>query len=431
MTQIVKGDSKFTLFTAVMAIILVGTYPTSPVLHQLLIFSPKAVFVLLSIFIIYFLLKILSNSPSEKIEGHTKKLKKLLIITFIFLLYKIIFDHSPIAVRDLLVVIIALILLSINLNFLILIQRKICNIVAVIIAIAFIPVILINLEIIDMLSWHVMDLQWLNLKNTIFAKQASGDHEYFMPLYLTVIPFDLNVHEIMSGITFNRQPLIFTEWTYTWYFLAPITLYTFGREGMRYKKFTITLFLLALAMGLSVWGIIISLASIIFAKILRLMGSKALLLIIFSITLILGAFNAEDFLEILGGNKLDQYLYFSETIDLKEHLSLSGAFGDPRAVIGGHKSYGSLYILVSYGVIGALLYLSMLMIYLMAIVNVLTLQENSNRSINYTAVAVLISIFIGFKVPYFINLLQALLGIILIKQCDYWAKNKDAASLSP
>lgn len=430
MTQIVMGCSKITLFTAVMAIILVGTYPTSPVLHQLLIFSPKAVFVLLSIFIIYFLLKIVSNSPSEKIEGLTKKLTKLLLITFIFLLYKIIFDDSLIAVRDLLVVIIALILLSINLRFLILIQGKICNIIAIIITIAFIPVILINLEIIDILSWHVLDLQWLSLKNTIFAKQASGDHEYFMPLYLAVIPLDLNVHEIMSGIAFNRQPLIFTEWTYTWYFLAPITLYTFGRGGMRYKKFTITLFLLALVMGLSVWGLIISLASIIFSKILRMMKSKALPIIILSITLLFGVFNAQDFLEILGGNKLDQYWYFSETIDLDAHLSLSGVAGDPRVIIDGHKSYGSLYILISYGIIGATLYLSMVMIYLMAIFNVLTLQEDSIRSIKYTAVAVLISIFIGFKVPYFINLLQALLGIILIKQCDYLAKNKGAASPS-
>lgn len=397
-----KKENMSNLATTTISIlfILLATYPTSPVLFAFFSIDPQATFVALSICTII----ILKFSDSNQLCLYGRWRKALLIITIfgsLVLIFKIMSHGTTIAYRDLLILTITYFISKIKTVKIFKIIKFSHSILLQIIIISGVVILLsYHLKFIDFLAWNALNLEYIHPANPAITRT---DNDFYLPLLLAVIPFDQHgaVEPFAFGLEYQRQPIIFTEWTYTWYFLTPMLILYIANKHTQFRNAKITILLLALGVSFSVWGFFV----LIFTGLccLTLKKENTVNLIFLAIIVIclavMLATSLDRALAIVGGNKLEQFLYYADKIDISKMLT---PLGHPNSYEGAddYTTWGSLFVATQYGLTGLTFRLAVFTGGIIGALYVIYNRNNFSLDTYGIAASTLYLSLMGIKTPY-------------------------------
>jgi hypothetical protein len=199
-------------------------------------------------------------------------------------------------------------------------------------------------------GWLVSGLS-ISKTNPVYARQKAGDSNYYMPLYLAVIPIPGDYQE--SG-SFTRQPFIFTEPTYTWAYLAPLWFLIYSDKVFRRRILCLSAIGGALLFSSAVLGMLSALVALYLVLLSKMIRKRAGVLLLGVLAVLVLALYYKPVLESVAPDKLSQVAYFSERINISDFdiapFGVNVGGGDEPI------TYGSLDVLVRYGYVGAIAY---------------------------------------------------------------------------
>ena len=379
--------------------LILVTYPSSPILFALLGAYPSLSY----IFIVLILIFLLLFTTRKKI-----RVSKELRIIFILLGFSIVlnFGFAAIgtAIRDFLTLLVIYItLISLNKNQLCKLLQRYTYFQVFFIATAMASTLIF--VSFDMPGWNVESLTYLSDDNPIIARQKSGDFDYFMPLYLSVVPIE------RDGLT--RFPLMFTEPTYLWNYCLGLFIFQFYS---RRNYLVILLLGSALVFSLSYFGLLVIIVMIIMisldflrnaSKFSRFTFSFFLLVSLLILTWIHPNFFLDSLYLILPEQKFKQIDYYFSVVNIFNNLSIFGT-----DTVDEFRVYGATAILPRYGVLGFIVYISVLALILLKARSLYNLsikrrfmKKSQNKGYYYAIIA---STLYMIKTPIFIPFIPLL-----------------------
>ena len=411
-------------------VVLVGIYPASPVLMLLLPIDQQISLTLACLTALGVGLYIVRTDKSAMDGRYTRQLTLLIALLALLLIVKAVIHQFPIAIRELLVALLAICLLMLSIDKIRRLLHTVTYLVTVLLIVSMFLVLLAQTGAIYLPDWHVSALPELSRTNPIVSRhEIELGSNWYMPFYLSVLPLHDTVDEVAFGLSFRLQPLLFTEPTYSWNFLAPLFFYVIADRSIRMRGVVLSALSIALAWGLSVWGLIAVMLSLLLMVLARTLGSswKVIILTLVLALLSVTQSSVETVLNLIGGNKLYQFQYFSEVINFSNVMLPIGPPDNPYDGAGGEKnrSYGSLHILFTYGLLGLFAQLTLLTFAAMTALKVLVRWRQYKHLIRYMALAVTSAFLIGLKTPYFISLWHLMFLAFLVRLYDL----RDASAL--
>ena len=238
------------------ALLIITTYPSSPVLMNFILFGNIG-FVLLLIFIIASF-KIFNFYEKSKFNKPASKTTLIMFFLFSFIQFiNFILLKNPTAIRDFLTLFtIFLFTTCVKKRIFMILVNKYCIILTSFIFISFVVSILFHTSFLNAQNWEVQSMN-LDRDLPISIRAFGSDFRYFFPLYLSIITQDYA--SILAGnnlSVFKRLPFIFTEPTYYWGYTMPIGFLMFFYKSIPYKL-TMSIFLLFCGLiSYSTYGII-------------------------------------------------------------------------------------------------------------------------------------------------------------------------------
>lgn len=401
-------------------VVLIGTYPASPTLYMLLKVQPQLMFVLLSIAIIFLALRASGGAIACRSAPHEEVLRWLVFLMMVFLIVKIVTHQSTLAVRDLLILLIVLSMMRMSIETLMSVVRvAIYLMTAMLLLSMVVSLISYYMGLLDLRAWSVGVMDELGASHPLRLRQESGDN-YLFPAYLAAIPLDESFESFGFGLPFyQRQPLIFTEWTYTWYYLGPLLWVMLVDSGMRFRGVVKTVFSGALVVALSIWGAATYLGLLfvlLLLKLPRLLFKSLFLALLAVVAMTLFFVPLEDIVSIFGGSKVEQVLFYSQTIDFARLATPLGVTPEEYALVDfWSRTYGIVDILFVYGVAGFGVYLAYLA-FAIAMSTYAIWKHGKNPKIRAWAFAVLVSLSVGLKLSIYASLFQFILILVLAKR---------------
>ena len=413
-------DSRIRYFLSILlsfVVLIVITYPSSPVLHQFLIIDPITSFLFIS-FIGFLCIFLLNNRRiSLKYQIHVSGSLIATLLTIFILVICFMNTGNTTAIRDFIsFTMIGSIIFMLKGDAYIRFYRFFLNLVAFLMLISLFGVFIFLLFPESFPEWRVANLN-LNSQNTIVSRQEYGDFDYAFYFYTSVIPLD------STNLSFTRFPLIFIEPTYfAAYMIAPLFL------SMNYVKsfkdyLIAALLLIGFLLSSSYLAIILSLGSLLvgYLFIKFKIGSPSALMILFiSIPVFFIMFPDIFFLllSIIPGDKVSEFQYFA----------INGAFSLPSdptyfgsnnietadGIIASATSYGASVVLTRYGIIGASAFLVIFLIYIYRSFKYLYKKELKKTKRITGFVALFCCTCMALKVPQFLLLSSMLTHYYLL-----------------
>lgn len=377
-------------------LLLFVTYPQSPVLFLVFGLYNMEIYLLFSMLLLFF---IFLKNP--KLYSGNVVCKKIFIAYALVYAAGLIMSKNITAVRDFLTVALLLIMIiGFRKHLFINIIRKYVLLNSVFLLIAIITTLAFYFIGFD--DWEVSKLLMVSENSPVYVRNEWGDFHYFMPLYLTLITVSDTVAEIAFGITFERMPLLYIEPSSLWVYTLGLFFYAFGDHKLPFRPLVLSIFLVALVVSLSVYGVLVLFCVCLFylysrSSFLRRNYNIALLMVVSSMVFVyFNPFLLEGILLIIGGNKYEQYLYFADKIDLKQAFTLFGV-GEGESTE--HRNYGVLGVFVRYGLFGAVVYMCIWFLILMRTLAVCKHITHASKSTIYYSMAVISTLLLYMKSP--------------------------------
>jgi hypothetical protein len=212
-------------------------------------------------------------------------------------------------------------------------------------------------EIIDWPTWRVERLG-LASANPLMLRAERADFEYYLPLWLAVVPHIRDVADQGFGLTFIRQPLVFIEPTDTWLNTAGLFALAIADRQLAFRKLSLAVLAFALAISFSLAGVLAMFAGILFC--VAAFGGRLLVLAALGAVLaLLAMFPIDQLLLLVGSNKAEQLEFYSENVSILNTISLFGVNVPPDEQ---ELVYGFLVVLQRYGIVGSVVAVAVLIV---------------------------------------------------------------------
>ena len=268
-------------------------------------------------------------------------------------------------------------------------------------------------EFIDLVSWRVDLLSFVNDNNPAKNRFHYGEHgfDYFMPFYLTVWQEAAHGYDILYGLgpfKWIRFPFIFTESSFVAKYLVPLLLIQpfFFDKKMSERIFHMSIMLVMVLWSFSHTALVaIFFLAPLFYTYNRLsvfmfrgnerMSTAVLLLLVIITSFLMVIFSAE-WINLLGGGKIEQLNFYSYNIGSLQFMTLFGSQIEDTI------NYGWLATLKRLGLVGAMLFIT---IYSYSIYRSFTL----NKAVY--VIPLLIATIINFKFTEPISIFYVLICI--------------------
>lgn len=200
---------------------------------------------------------------------------------------------------------------------------------------------------IDWPSWSVEHLG-LPDTNPLRIRQQSGDFDYYLPLWISVVP-NAPARDQGFGLSFVRQSFLYTEPSALWYFVAGPFWIALADTRMPARRLCLAVLGIALLLSFSVFGILVTAAALTFAAAMALGGRLLVSFLAIGIVVALPFVPVNDWVQLLGSNKADELAFYTQNVTVFSDLTLLGHAAS-------HKeqplSYGFLAVLYRYGIVG-------------------------------------------------------------------------------
>ncbi len=326
-------------------------YPSSPVLFQLLLGDHQVAVAIAALVIVAITLRwrldrrpVTSSSSRRIVVLYCLSIGVVCVASFLI-------HGTRAGIRD------SIFLLSICTTILCLAKRDYVRVVenyalflSLLIIVSGVIVIAFFSGLIGERGWLVSRLS-ISKTNPVYARQKAGDSNYYMPLYLAVIPIPGDYQD--SG-SFTRQPFIFTEPTYTWAYLAPLWFLIYSDKVFRRRILCLSAIGGALLFSSAVLGMLSALVALYLVLLSKMIRKRAGVLLLGVLAVLVLALYYKPVLESVAPDKLSQVAYFSERINISDFdiapFGVNVGGGDEPI------TYGSLDVLVRYGYVGAIAY---------------------------------------------------------------------------
>lgn len=393
-------------------LIVIVTYPSSPVLIHLLFGNYKVYYVVLTIILIL-IIAVHRKRKLDFSKGVGKMQMMYFISVLVYLIAAFAVSGNVTAVRDVITLIaIFLFIFLLPDSVYLYVFRRMISLIVLIVSLSALSIIVYQLGVINADSWNVSQLN-LNADNPLYTRHFEvRDFNYYHPMYLSVIPEHYGTIKTLYlfNLKFVRQPFIFTESTYTWAYLSPFFLACFFDQSLKRRKLFLVILGGALIISFANAGILLAVAIFGILLLRRILRLNRLLFVFLAIVggYVLFA-NAEVILNVILPSKVNELKYFSDGIKFSS-VAPFGNVGDEEYV-----GYGAISLLFRYGYIGFSLYLFWMVYFIVYAVKI-DIYAKGNRflGIGKYAFAIIFTSLIFLKIPQ-ILLLPSLL---LIKYVD-------------
>ena len=333
-------------------LLIIVTYPSSPVLYQLIPYSQLGF-----VFIIISLLTILLISKKEIQLSFNNKVDQLVIVSFILISIVLVLNFSltktTTAIRD------QITLLTVS-SFILFSKRetfsnifnKYCYLAAILIFFSTIITLSHFADLINIDFWNVNYMK-MNDKSPLMIRASEVfDYVYYFPFRLTIIT--QGYYDAIAGNQLNsfyRQPLLFTEPTYYWAYVMPLAIFIFLGKDLKNKWLSFIVLALGGILSWSIYGFITLVIIVLFFLSTLFISKKRILYVLMFTALLISIINLESIIATLVPFKLAEYTMFAEKI-IFENVSFLGKINDESTI-----AYGILWLAFRYGVLGLFVYL--------------------------------------------------------------------------
>lgn len=421
MNELNQGCEKYVIAAWIVAfgLFVIIPYPSNAVSYQFLGEFPIIFYFLYGLFI-----AIASLSLGVKYIG--KKLLSLSstisILIFMLCTVSYIYTQNPTIIRDgLTILLFGMVVLKIDAQKFISVLRKYIIINAIFLSVSLVIVLFWSLGLVTISSWHVLNLDFININSPLLKREEWGDFLYHMPFYLVVIPLTEDLSVQLLNIYFLRQPLLYTESTYTWLYTGGLLLYVMGDMNFPYRKMILTIFGFSLLISYSFMGMLVMLFALVLIVIVRsikiyciFMNNVILYIFCLFVSLAI-AFNFHvDAIKLIDYSKYEQYIYWLDKINFNDLFFNATSFGEMAS---GVEQYGCLAIINRYGIIGFALYAFVSVLILFK--SIALLPRADNTCLLYLPGSVIFTVLLSLKVPQLNPLLPLLLLTGSIYLIDY------------
>ncbi len=372
-------------------LLIIITYPSSPVLFLTLFENNKEVYIIYLLIILLFTLLVKKETYStRKDKVHIYILLYFISIGFVYLC-TIINSNTGVVQRDLFTLCVLLIMyIKLTGKIFIKIFQNMIFIFCIILYISFIVSLLLVLNIINLDVWNAANLSLYD-NNPIVSRYKYGDFIYYFPYYFAVVPTSEYAPQNLFGIAFNRLPFIFTESTYTWSYIAPYFLVVVIDKRFKNRNFCLLIFSLCLLFSFSNYGLILGFGIFILYYICRKMNSTKAVFFIISIFIVFYSILPINFINIALPNKAGQFLSIQESINyIQISPSLFGQNLENLDIF----SYGSTVNFLRYGIFGGAVYLCWILI--LSIWSLSMFVKSNKRSL---FLPIIFMVFFFMKIP--------------------------------
>jgi hypothetical protein len=410
------------LFLLSAAFVLVGVYPSSPLLIIVMGGSPSTSFLIAA----GFALLLTHSVAAGDVQGRfSTQLRWMIGAVAGIIVLKIIANNASVAVRELIVAAIAWLVVGLSVSQLRALLRNISYILSFFLLLSLCAAIAsYYLGIINYAEWTVDYLNYLSPENPLARRSDEGRYvSFYMPLYLAVIPAYNAEEGIAFGLAFQRQNLIFQEWSYLSYFVAPLGFYVWGDRETRARAFILLLFAGTFFLTFSVWGVLVAagtLTLLFLGKIVR--SPKVIVLLgLGALAAAIAVFGITGLLALVGGNKLEQfYFFFGDKVDFTRLIRPFGV-GTEQFLTGndgGFRYYGMINIIFIYGIAGVLAFAIICLFALYLGWAALRLGKRVSPVLKFSVVSMLMVPVLGLKLSYLVPLFMLLYAALAAKLLD-------------
>ena len=200
------------------------------------------------------------------------------------------------------------------------------------------------------LDWPSWQVEHLGLPNTnpVMSRTINGDFEFYLPLWVAVIPHTQAADQGF-GLNFVRQSFVFIEPSDLWYFVSGPFWIALADTRMPARTLCLSVLGIALALSFSVFGILVTLAALMFAGAMAI-GGRLLLSLVAAITLVALPFiPLYEWIQLLGSNKADEVSFYVQNVTVLRDVTLLGHAASQSEQ---PLSYGFLTVIYRYGMVG-------------------------------------------------------------------------------
>jgi hypothetical protein len=200
---------------------------------------------------------------------------------------------------------------------------------------------------VDWPSWNVEHLDLPNT-NPLVARQIGGDFEYYLPLWVAVIPHASAVDQGF-GLTFVRQSFVYAEPSDLWYFVSGPFWIALADTRMPARTLCLAVMGIALALSFSVFGMLAIVVAMMFVAVMAVGGRLLVWLLGAIILLTLPFIPLYEWVQLVGSNKADEFSFYAQNVTVLSDVTLLG-----HAASQGEQplSYGFLTVIYRYGMVG-------------------------------------------------------------------------------
>jgi hypothetical protein len=216
-------------------------------------------------------------------------------------------------------------------------------------AVAFLPAfIAVTLFYAHWLDWPTWAAEHLNLSETNPLLTRAGDFDFYVPLWVAVIPHAVAIDQGF-GLNFVRQTFVYIEPTDVWYFVSGPFWIALADTKMPARTMCLTVMGIALALSFSVFGILVTAIAIMLAAAMMLGGRALVAGICITMLVALPFVPLYEWVQLLGSNKADEVRFYAENVTVLRDVTL---LGHPALQVEQPLSYGFLTVIYRYGIVG-------------------------------------------------------------------------------
>ena len=386
-------------------VLIVLTYPTSPVLFQILVFDHIIAFLILCGvgFPLALLLKNRKIRFRYKLHVSGSLLTSSLVVLTLIACFLI--TGNPTAIRDLMsLLLIGCVIYMLKNKAYIKFYRLLIRFTALLVLLSLPGVVMFALSPESFDIWRAANLD-IKPDNPLLSREKWADFDYAMYFYTSVIPVDWSSDS-------QRYPLFFTEPTYYGaYVIAPLFLAVYDARSGR-DWLVVAILFIGFLLSYSILVLLLVLASLMIGYLainLRLGSPKLLFLLFMLAPLGLLVFPSIFFflLDLLPGDKIAEFEFFllRGAFSLPAEVSLFGTPAQERVLsIDAIEAYGATVLFTRYGLVGTFAFVLFLLMYVYRSFNFLYTPQikKSKRLIGFTAL--FCCTCMAIKIPQFLLL---------------------------
>ena len=283
----------------------------------------------------------------------TNQSMMIFLALFLALIATLLIKSNPTALREMfLLLTVTLTVIVLKYNYLPALMKRIAVAHLLLTLTSMTVLFFVLTELVDYKAWNVLDLDFISSANPIYVKAVCCARDLYNPWYVLLLSETPGLR-VGLGPEYERMMFTWTEPTGTPLYTIPMMLYLASVTSSIKRMFLLGMSVLLIYLTYSMSGILAVAALAIIFVTVRKFGVHSSL-VIGAILLSALYLNLELFLSVLGGNKLSQYYFFRERIDLVGQFSFFGLpTGDELSKFG----YGTTLVFVRYGLFGYLMYL--------------------------------------------------------------------------